>query len=71
MIGARARAEYDRQAKERQRASGGDRKSAGAKSVQVNLPEPIKSQARDEVGKTVGVSGSTIDRANRVATTYR
>src|SRR4051812_1903323 len=42
MVGARAREAremYDRQAKERQKASGGDRKSAKPKSVPANLPE--------------------------------
>ena len=34
------------------------------KSVPVNLPEP--GDARDAAGKTVGVSGKTVDFATRV-----
>lgn len=65
MVGARARSLYDRQAKERQKASGGDRKTT--KSVVVNLPQPNDSgKARDQVGKVVGVSGKTIDYATKV-----
>ena len=64
MVGARARKWYDDEAKKRQKASGGDRKSG--KSVPANLPEPIKSDARDAVGKAVGVSGKSIDYATRV-----
>lgn len=63
MVGGRAREICDRQAKDRQRSSGGDRKSIGAKSVKENLPEPIKGQARDHAGKAVGVSGKLIDAA--------
>lgn len=66
MVGAKARDLYDRQAKERQKASGGDRKSQSKKSVQENLPEPIHGQARDQVGQAVGVSGKSIDHATKV-----
>jgi hypothetical protein len=58
MVGARAREIYDRQAKERQK-----RKPAGF--VPANLPEQ-KADARDQVGKVVGVSGRYIDYATRV-----
>jgi ParB-like chromosome segregation protein Spo0J len=58
MVGARARDLYDKLAKERQK-----RKPAG--SVPANLPEQ-KTDARDAVGKAVGVSGKTIDHATRV-----
>lgn len=55
-------------AKKRQRASGGDRKSEKAKSVQDDRPEPIgQGQARDKVGERVGVSGRSIDRAAAIA----
>jgi ParB-like chromosome segregation protein Spo0J len=64
MVGARAREWYDQQAKERQRASGGDRRSG--KSVPVTVPEPIKADARDQAGKAVGVSGKLIDYATKV-----
>lgn len=61
------RAIYDRQAKERQKASGGDKKSAGAKSVPVHLPEPMtKGDSRDQAAKLVGVSGSSVDFATKV-----
>ena len=57
MVAARARELYDRLAKERQQASGGDRRSGKHKSVPVNLPEPIAGDARDQAGKVMGVSG--------------
>jgi hypothetical protein len=67
MVGARAREIYNRQAKERQRASGGDRKGARAISVPVNLPEPIVGgDARDQAGKAVGVSGRSIHYGTKV-----
>lgn len=68
MVGARAREWYDRQAKERQKASGGDRKSN--KSVMANLPQPIDAgTARDHAAKAVGVSGKSIDYATKVLKT--
>lgn len=63
-VGFRAKRLYTEQAKERQRASGGDRKSG--KSVPVKLPEPIRGDARDMAGKAVGVSGKMIDYAEKV-----
>lgn len=55
MVGARARAIYDEQAKARQ------------KQGKEKLPYPSESgQARDAAGKAVGVSGKTIDAATRV-----
>ncbi len=66
MVGARARGLYDEQAKERQRASGGNRMNAKAKAVPVILPEPLKGDSRDHVGKVVGVSGKLIDNATKV-----
>ena len=55
------------EAKERQKAAGGDKKSAAVKdkSVQATLPEPKKpaSQARDLAGAAFGVSGKTVDAA--------
>jgi hypothetical protein len=68
MVGARAREMYDEAAKRRQQASGGDKKSPKAKSVQEKFPEPIHRQARDEVGKVVGVSGKLIDSGTKVLT---
>jgi ParB-like chromosome segregation protein Spo0J len=68
MVGARAREIYDRQAKEKMSAGGGDKKSKSAKSGMENFPPPIaeKITARDAVGKAIGVSGKTIDFATRV-----
>lgn len=59
MVAARVRAIYDKQAKERQRAAGGN------KSVPANLPEAPKADARDLAGKAVGVSGKSVDYATR------
>lgn len=72
MVGARAREVYDRQAKERQKdaaskagkASGASRR--GETNVPENLPEPSKGDARDQVGKAIGVSGTSIDHATKV-----
>src|SRR5580704_11757509 len=70
MCAARARKLYDERAKERQKESGGDRKSTRAKSVVANLPEPISAgRARDEVGKAFGVSGRSVDYATKVINT--
>jgi hypothetical protein len=68
MVGARSREVYDKLAKERQRAAGGDKKSPVAKSVVAESPQPIADhkRARDEVGNVVGVSGRGIDRAKAV-----
>ncbi|MEW6489821.1 MAG: hypothetical protein AB1578_18170 [Thermodesulfobacteriota bacterium] len=52
MVAARARAIYDRQARERME-SGVNQHSPPAK-----LPEGSKSDARDAAGKAVGVSGT-------------
>src|SRR5689334_5391257 len=67
MIGARASDSFDQQAKERQKASGGDKKSGEAKSVVDNWPQPTeeRGKARDKAGEVVGISGRTIDRATR------
>lgn len=70
MIGARAvalREKFAADAKERQRASGGDRKSERAKSVPELVPEPVaKGETRDQIGKLVGVTGRTIQDAVKV-----
>ena len=59
MVGGRAKALYEKQAKERLKESGemfGKGKD--------NCPYPIenKGQARDKAGEAVGVSGKQIDR---------
>jgi hypothetical protein len=74
MAGAKMRAIYDRQAKERQKeaavkagkASGVSRR--GEANVPVNLPEgsSASGDSRDKVGRLVGVSGKTIDFATKV-----
>ena len=62
-VAARAREFYDKAAKERMRAGGGDKKSGV-----VSLPHPIEDQSksRDAAGKAVGVSGSLVDRGTKV-----
>lgn len=71
-MGARLVPHYKAEAKERQKASGGDRKSAAAKSVVKNLPQPIdapvkpqkrRDPSRDRAGKAVNVSGRSMARA--------
>lgn len=66
MAAARAREIYDRAAKERQKASGGDRKSGDRKSVVENLPQPNDGKSRDQAGRAFGVSGKLVDMATNV-----
>ncbi len=71
MVGARAaemRSKLEEEAKGRQRAAGGDRKSDRGKSLRATLPEPIPDteRPRDVIGKLVGVSGRTISAAVKV-----
>lgn len=59
------RKRYEAEAKERQKASGGDRKSG--RSVVENLPEPIPgARSRDALGKQFGISGRTAERGTKV-----
>lgn len=69
MVAAKLEPIYEKQAKERQRASGGDKKSAEAKSVPANCPEPIGMDSRDAAGRALNVSGKTVDRAKAVLET--
>ena len=59
-----------KEAKERQRAAGGDRKSRTAKekavSVKEKVPEPIRVQARDQAAKLAGTSGRYVQQAKAV-----
>lgn len=61
---------YEDECKQAQKQSGGDKKSASAKTVRENLPEPKKPEqrARDKAAKTVGVSGKLVDMARTVKT---
>jgi ParB-like chromosome segregation protein Spo0J len=59
MVGARAREIYNRQAKDRQKASGGDKKSLSAESVVEKSPPPI-SDSGNKARAAVGVSGKMI-----------
>ncbi len=63
MCADRARAIYDRAAKERQKEHGGT--APGKKTLPVNLPE-VKGDARDQVAKAFGISGRTVDFARKV-----
>ena len=56
---------YEREAKERQRAAGGDRKSKNAKAVP-KKSSGANGDARDAAGKAVGVSGFSVDCATKV-----
>jgi hypothetical protein len=68
LVAPRIREFYDKEAKERQRAGGGDKRSEAAKqSVQDHGPEPkTEKQARDAVGAVLGISGRTVDRGTKV-----
>lgn len=68
MVADKARDYYDKRAKERQKASGGDRKSEKAKIGCGKSTTTDSLKARDEAGKALGVSGSLVDRARKVRT---
>jgi len=63
MVGDKARAIYDKEAKERQKEHGG---TAPGKITGGKVTISDFGKARDAVGKAVGVSGSLIDRAAKV-----
>jgi hypothetical protein len=63
MIAAKARDYYDAEAKKRQEAAGREHGRGKPGKVPETLPEAIKGDTRDQVGKTVGVSGRTVDKA--------
>jgi hypothetical protein len=60
MVAARARALYDKAAKERQ-------KRRPLNSVSANLPEQM-GDARDQAARAVGVSGRLVDYGSKVLT---
>jgi ParB-like chromosome segregation protein Spo0J len=73
IVADKIRALHDAEAKARQKAGGGDKKSSTAKAakkktVKENLPEPKKpaAQARDKAAAMVGVSGKLADAARTV-----
>ena len=75
MIGARAREQYEKAAKERQKESGGDRKTAAGKkrsaSGDAHRSDPPhvpghRGRASRHAGEAVGVSAASIDRARHV-----
>lgn len=73
MVGAKLKSLFEEQAKQRQQAAGGDKKSVDAvsqkidESVKVNLPFHSESgQSRDKAADTVGVSGKSVDFASKV-----
>ena len=83
MVADKVRGIYDEEGKKAQRSSGGDKKSAKAKSVPANLPEPIPTSdlwvanesrkatpkdSRDKAAAAVGVSGKLADAAKKVRT---
>lgn len=60
---------FEKQAKERMRAAGGDHgnQHTGGKSAgKANLPEPPKGQSRDQAAAAVGVSGRLVGYAEKV-----
>ena len=64
MIASKLLPYYAAQAKERQRESGGDVRN---KTVEEKIPQPRKSQSRDEAGKAAGVNHRYVDMATQVA----
>lgn len=65
MCAARARGLYDKRAKERQKAGGKAGRQKQLDGVPANLPEP-RSDSRDQVGESFGISGKNVDRATRI-----
>jgi hypothetical protein len=68
MVGARARAWYDEEAKKRQQQGGKVAGGERPKQVVENFPQPAPDagKARDQVGKDFGVSGRLVDMATSV-----
>lgn len=66
MVADKVREYHDKQAKERKKAGGGDRKSSGAKIGCGNVTTTDPGRSRDAAGKAVGVSGSLVDRSCKV-----
>jgi len=66
MIAAKARAYYDKQAKERQTAAGKEYGRGKTGKVVETLPQPNQGKSRDQAGKAVGVGGRTVDKATKV-----
>jgi hypothetical protein len=69
MAAAKARALYDRQAKERMQSGKGSDGSGGRghkKNPPENLPDGSSGDARDQAGKALGVSGKLVDMATVV-----
>ena len=70
MIAARLRPYYAAQAKERQEAAlkqGNKTKHGDKSSIEEKIPQPRKSQSRDEAAKVAGVNGKYVDMATQVA----
>jgi ParB-like chromosome segregation protein Spo0J len=59
---------FEKRAKERQKASGGDRKSdhVHAEIGGGNFPTTDSHKSRDDIGKALGISGSMADRGKKV-----
>jgi hypothetical protein len=81
MVGARSKPLFEEEAKARQVAAGGDKKSEHAKSLRANLPEagfvddvlggllhvkPANRQSRDDAANTVNVSPRSVEAASKV-----
>ena len=64
MVGNRARAMYEEQAKERQKEHGGT--APGKSKTLVKKSTQVSGKSRDQAGAAVGVSGFSIDRARTV-----
>lgn len=68
MVAGRAREMYDRQAKERMNAGQQAGGRGHKKNSPANLPDSLKGDARDQVGKVFNVSGRSVDYAKKVLT---
>ena len=67
MVAARARAMYEKAAKERMSEGGKEAGRGRPKKGKENSSYPKSGgQSRDQIGAAVGVSGNTIDKARRV-----
>lgn len=73
MVGAKLKSLFEEQAKQRQQAAGGDKKSVDAVSqkidesvVQNSAPAPDSGKSRDKAASVVNVSHFSIDNATKV-----
>lgn len=67
-VAAELEPHFAKDAKRRQRASGGDKVSEKARAVVEKVPQPVSVKAREEAAKSVGVNDRYVSDAKKVKT---